>query len=38
MQWHVEMFKLEKIVVTNETTYCKLKQGSKIVFQLKYFT
>jgi hypothetical protein len=32
------MIKLEKIVVTNETTHCKLKQGSKIVFQLKYFT
>ena len=31
------MFKSENIVVWNGVTYCKLKQGSKIVFQFKYF-
>jgi hypothetical protein len=30
-------FKLENIVVTDGTTHCRLKQGSKIVFQFKYF-
>ena len=32
-----KMFKSENIVVTNGTTRYKLKQGSKIVFQFKYF-
>ena len=31
------MFKSKNIVVTNGTTYCKLKQCSKIVFKFKYF-
>ena len=31
------MFKSGNIVVTNGATHFKLKQGSKIVFQFKYF-
>ena len=32
------MFKSENIVVKNGTIFCKLKHGSEMVSQLKYFT